>query len=212
MSSRVTTPSAVRTRRVRLGGAVLAVSAVVSTGACATDGTTRAAPTSASSSATDGHNAADVTFSRDMIPHHRQAVEMAELASGRSSDPRVTALAEQIAAAQGPEIDELVGRLRSWGETVPADHGAMDHGAMDGGGSSMAGMMSASDMTELAGLRGADFDRRWLSMMIEHHTGAIEMARTELSDGTDQESRALATDIASAQQSEIDRMRSILAG
>lgn len=207
MFPRVTTTVA-RPCRLRVAGVVFAAAAVMSATACATDGTTTATPTSAASSAATVHNAADVTFSRDMIPHHRQAVEMADLAPSRSSDPRVTALAEQIATGQGPEIDQLVGRLRLWGVPVPADHAAMDHGAMDHG--AMGGMMSGSDMAELAGLRGADFDRRWLSMMIDHHSGAIAMARTELADGADPDSRALATDIVSAQDAEITRMRAIL--
>ncbi|GGF13357.1 DUF305 domain-containing protein [Williamsia phyllosphaerae] len=215
MFPRVTTTVA-RPCRLRVAGVVFAAAAVMSATACATDGTTTATPTSAASSAATVHNAADVTFSRDMIPHHRQAVEMAELAPTRSSDPRVGQLATQIAAGQGPEIDELVGRLRSWGETVPddssGDHSAMDHSAMDHSEGSMAGMMSASDMAGLAGLAGPEFDRKWLSMMIEHHTGAIAMARTELADGTDRDSKALATDIVAAQQSEIARMRSILGG
>ena len=206
MFSHVTTVA--RPRRLRLVGAALAVVAAVSSGACATDGTTPATATSASSSAAHAHNTADVTFTRDMVPHHRQAVEMADLAPSRSSDPRVTMLAAQIAAGQGPEIDQLVGRLRLWGEPVPADHPAMDHGAMDHG--AMGGMMSGSDMAELAGLQGADFDRKWLSMMIDHHSGAIAMARTELADGADPDSRALATDIVSAQDAEITRMRAIL--
>lgn len=210
MFPRVTT-TVVRPRRLRIAGAVLALSAAVSAGACASDGTTPATPASASSSAANGHTAADVAFSRDMIPHHRQAVEMADLAAGRSSDPRVTALAAQITSEQGPEIAELVGRLRSWGEAVP-DDSATDRGVMGQSGSSMAGMMTASDMAELADLRGADFDRRWLSMMIEHHAGAIAMARTELAAGTDRDSRALATDIVGAQESEIARMRSVLGG
>ncbi len=209
MFLRVTPPSAVRPRRIRIAGAALAVAAVAALGACASDDTTTAVSSTSSEAAR--HSTADVTFARDMIPHHRQAVEMAALVPTRSSDRRVGELAAQIAAGQQPEIDELVTWLRSWGQSVPVDS-ATDHGAMDHGGSSMAGMMSASDMTELAGLRGADFDRKWLSMMIEHHTGAIAMAQTELADGLDGSSKRLAGDIIATQQSEIARMRSILGG
>ncbi|MGJ0118289.1 DUF305 domain-containing protein [Williamsia sp. MIQD14] len=148
------------------------------------------------------HNAADVTFSTEMIPHHRQAVEMAQMVPGRSTDPDVAALARQIAAAQQPEIDTLTARLRAWGEPEPS-------GSM--AGHSMRGMMSDSDMTELRSLSGQAFDERWLTMMIDHHSGAIAMARTEVDEGLDPDSIALARSIIDSQQAELTRMRAMLA-
>ncbi len=201
--------------RIRISGVVLAGAAALSVGACSSDGgITSTTATSSKSVVALDHNDADVTFSRGMIPHHRQAVEMAELAPTRAQDPRVTELAAQVAAAQTPEIDELSSRLRSWGEPVPGessmDHGSMGHG--DATDSSMSGMMSAGDMSALAALRATPFDRKWLSMMIEHHTGAVAMAKTELANGTNQASKTLAQRIIATQESEISRMKALLAG
>ena len=66
-----------------------------------------------------GHNEADVTFALDMIPHHQQAIEMADLAESRAESQEVKDLATDIEAAQGPEIETLTGWLESWGEDVP---------------------------------------------------------------------------------------------
>jgi len=150
------------------------------------------------------HNAADVTFATDMIPHHRQAVEMAELAATRASDPEVLQLAEEIAAAQEPEIETMSGWLEEWGEPVPAEMGGMDHG-------DMTGMMSEAQMQELEAATGPAFDELFLQMMIEHHTGAIEMAQTEQFKGKYQEAIDLAAQIEATQQAEIETMQGLLA-
>ena len=150
------------------------------------------------------HNDADVTFAQRMIPHHRQAVEMAELAPDRAEDPRVLDLASRIQGAQDPEIEEMTGWLEGWDEDVPA---ADSHDAsMD-----MAGMMSADDMAALEAATGAEFDEMFLTMMIEHHEGAVEMANTEVSDGEFPDAVALAEKIISAQEAEIAEMEAILA-
>ena len=85
-------------------------------------------------------NDADLTFATDMIPHHQQAVEMAELAADRAKSPEVRQLAEDIEAAQGPEIETMTQWLRDWGQETPS--GSMDHGDMGHGDSQeMPGMM-----------------------------------------------------------------------
>ncbi|MDL9946637.1 DUF305 domain-containing protein [Gordonia sp. ABSL11-1] len=163
-----------------------------------------AAPTSSSESAT--HNAADVTFNQMMIPHHEQAVEMAGLVRGRSTDPALLELATRIADAQQPEIDEMTARLSGWGiDAAGGGHAAGGHEGHD-----MSGMMSESDMSALTAARGAEFDRLWLEGMIRHHQGAVEMADDELASGIDGPSRALAEQVRKAQQAEIDEMRRML--
>jgi uncharacterized protein (DUF305 family) len=174
--------------------------------------TTTPAPTGSPSAgspadASGDHNATDVAFARQMIPHHEQAVEMAELVRGRTSDPDVLDLAEHIARAQGPEIATMTAWLRAWG--VPATSTGHAMPGMDHG-SGMAGMMSEEEMTRLRQAEGDAFDRQWLSMMIAHHEGAVEMARTELADGADTEAKALARRIVDSQQAEIDEMRTLL--
>lgn len=157
----------------------------------------------------DDVNDADVTFAQEMIPHHRQATEMADLAATRSQDAEVLDLAERISAAQGPEIETMTGWLESWGEEVPEDMSGMDHSGMDHG--SMPGMMSADQMAALEAASGPDFDRLFLEMMIEHHEGAIEMARTEQEDGSNADAVALAESIEEEQTAEVAEMRDLLA-
>lgn len=162
---------------------------------------------SASSSSSDqmsDFNEADVTFATDMIPHHRQAVEMAKLADTRAQSPKVKDLAMQIMKAQGPEIQTMSGWLTSWGKPVPQDMGGMD---MSG---SMPGMMSSADVSKLKKASGADFDRMFLTMMIAHHQGAIQMAKTEESSGMNTDAVALAKQIETAQAAEIKTMRVLL--
>lgn len=150
-------------------------------------------------------NDADVTFARSMIPHHRQAVEMAKLAQRRASAPQVKRLAAKIEGAQGPEIDTMTGWLTSWGNKVPS-------GSMSGMGHSrggMPGMMSAADMKNLGGATGPKFDRLFLTMMMSHHSGAIEMAKTEQKDGKDPDAVTLAKKIKADQTAEITDMKKL---
>ncbi|MEU0579787.1 DUF305 domain-containing protein [Streptomyces griseoincarnatus] len=157
------------------------------------------------------HNAADVTFAKGMIPHHRQAVEMADLAPDRARSAEVKKLAAEIKKAQAPEIEKLSGWLTSWGETVPAE-GTMDHSMHGGvgGTGSMDGMMSAAEMTALQNASGQAFDTAFMEMMIKHHEGAVEMAKTEQSDGAHTPARKMAVDIIASQSAEIEQMRKLL--
>lgn len=117
------------------------------------------APASASAGAV--FNDADVTFARMMIEHHRQAIEMAELAGTRAGDPEVKSLAEKIKAAQQPEIDTMTGWLSAWGKpaAMPSMSGGMDTGGMSHG--PMPGAMSHADMQKLMDATGADFDQQF---------------------------------------------------
>jgi uncharacterized protein (DUF305 family) len=149
-------------------------------------------------------NDADVAFAQGMIPHHEQAVEMAGLAESRAGD-EVRDLAEDIAAAQGPEIEQMTGLLESWGEAPPEDMEDAGHGVMPG-------MMSDEEMAELEGAEGGEFDALFLEMMILHHEGAVTMAETEIEEGADPEAQTLAQDVFDAQQAEIEQMTAMLGG
>lgn len=152
---------------------------------------------------TSTHNAADVTFAQEMIPHHQQAIEMAELAESRAESNEVKALAAQIEAAQDPEITTMTNWLEVWGEAQPTSPGH--------GGHAMPGMMTSAQMGDLTAVSGAHFDRMFLTMMIAHHEGAIAMATTEQADGANPDAIALAGQIKSAQEAEIATMRGLLA-
>lgn len=145
-----------------------------------------------------------------MIPHHAQAIEMASLAPDRSTNAKVLALAAAIEAAQGPEIAELQGWLRDWGQKVPpadADHDMSEYPSM-----SMTGMLSDADMDRLAAATGTEFDRLFLESMILHHEGAVEMAEEEVADGKAPETVGQAERVIRDQTAEITEIEDILAG
>jgi uncharacterized protein (DUF305 family) len=152
--------------------------------------------------AAGAHNQADVDFAAGMVPHHEQALVMADmaLAHGRTED--FVALAKAIKAAQQPETDLMSGWLASWGTEVP-DAGA--HGVHG------MGMMSQQDLDDLGQLRGSGFEGMWLTMMIDHHEGAIEMSRTELTQGSSPDAKKLAASIIKSQSAEITQMKAMLA-
>jgi len=156
-------------------------------------------------------NDADAMFAQMMIPHHEQAIVLAEIAENPTSgaSPEVTSLAAQIKSAQGPEVELMKSFLTQWDEPV-VDPGSMDHGSMDHG-SKMKGMLSVEELAKLSTLSGKVFDKEWMLAMIAHHEGAIEMARTVEQSGKNLEVQALAKTIISDQQVEIDQMKSMLA-
>lgn len=155
-------------------------------------------------------NKADVAFAQEMIPHHQQATEMAALAESRTTNEDVRLLAAAIGEAQKPEIDAMSGWLKTWGEKVSSDSsGGHDMSNMDGS-AAMPGMMSDSDMKGLEATTGDDFDQMFLTMMIRHHKGAIEMAKTEEMDGKYPAAVDLAKKIQSDQAAEITTMEALL--
>ncbi|MFC7839935.1 DUF305 domain-containing protein [Streptomyces sp. NPDC057382] len=169
-------------------------------------GSNSASPAASASASQGQHNAADVAFAAGMIPHHRQAVEMADLAPERAQSAEVKKLAADIKKAQDPEIRTLSGWLTSWGEKVPAE-GAMDH-SMHGGES--GGMMTMQEMDQLEKTSGKAFDTAFMEMMIKHHEGAVEMAETEQADGAHGPAKKMAGQIITSQSAEIEQMNKLL--
>jgi uncharacterized protein (DUF305 family) len=193
---------------IALFAALFALTLAAACGDNGVDGADHGASKSDSSTEeTADRNAADVKFAQDMIPHHGQAIAMAELAASRATSPQVKTLAQKIEAAQDPEIKTMSEWLKEWGEEVPsADMGTMaDHG-------STPGMMSTEEMADLEKASGAEFDTMFVEMMIRHHQGAIDMARTEQADGKNAEAKALAGQIEKAQTAEISELRTLANG
>ncbi|ANG86822.1 DUF305 domain-containing protein [Microbacterium aurantiacum] len=188
--------------------AVTLAAALALTG-CASDapampGMDHGADSFSSAEAVDA-NSADVMFAQMMIPHHEQAVEMSDMLLAKTGiDPEVTALAEQIKAAQQPEIEQMEEWLDAWGADMPGmdDMDGMHHGD---------GMMSEDDMEALEAATGTEAARLFLEQMIEHHEGAIDMAQDEVDDGQNADAVALANDIIASQTEEIATMRELLA-
>ena len=200
------------TRTTIIGAGALVVLAI-STGCSCSDESGHPAGHAPSSSTTaapgtaaaEAHNDADVTFTQHMIPHHTQAIEMSDtLLAKQGIDPRVTQLANEIKAAQGPEIAQMQGWLTQWGS--PAMPPMSDHDM-----AGMTGMMSEHDMTALKDAQGVEATKLYLTQMVAHHEGAITMAQAEIKDGRYAPAIALAHSIATTQQQEIDTMKGILA-
>ncbi|WP_016935828.1 DUF305 domain-containing protein, partial [Rhodococcus sp. R1101] len=161
------------------------------------------------------HNDADVMFAQMMIPHHSQAIEMSDMLLAKENIPaEVIALAEQIKAAQGPEIEQLESWLDQWGAPMATSEDGHDMPGMDEGTgmgtSGMDGMMSAEDMQALAQAQGTDAARLFLDQMIVHHEGAVEMAQTEIGEGRFTDAVVMARSIVDTQQQEIETMRQLL--
>ena len=207
------------TRRAAL--TATAVTAVLVLAACGNDSDSASSGhqghSSASSSAsadatTAAHNAQDVSFAQGMIPHHQQALEMAKLAADRASSAEVKDLAARIEKAQDPEIQTMSGWLKSWGKDVTTSDSSMESmpGMEHSAHSDMPGMMDSKDMDELEKASGADFDTMFLTMMVEHHEGAVEMAGTEKVKGRYAAATAMADDIITGQTAEISEMNKLL--
>ena len=150
--------------------------------------------------AASSNNQADVEFASGMVPHHRQAVEMADLISARSDNPKLISFGERVRETQLSEIDTMTGWLKRWGASEPASHS----------GHAMPGMMTPQQMADLKAAKGVAFDKMWLRMMLERQKG-VDMARTALAKGSDPEAKKLAKTIVDAQQNEIDEINVLLA-
>ncbi|RZV37965.1 MAG: DUF305 domain-containing protein [Chromatiales bacterium] len=151
----------------------------------------------------------DAQFMRDMIPHHHQAIEMAELVADRTNRPELIDVAGRINASQGDEIAFMQQWLRERGEPVPDPtlHHAMHTSH------TMAGMATPEQMAELAASTGTAFDRLFLQLMITHHEGAVKMVEELLEQpgaAYDPILFEFTGDIANDQAVEIERMNGLL--
>jgi uncharacterized protein (DUF305 family) len=205
----------VRRPAVLLGGLTLGLALALT--ACGNEDEP-AGSTSSQVSETE-HNDADVAFATGMIQHHAQALSMVDLTIDRTLDPEVQQLADDIRAAQGPEIETMSDWLQDWDEEVPEtmrDHANAGHDmegmgdSMEGMDSDLPGMMSGEDFEALENASDADFQTMWLEMMIEHHEGAVEMARDQQESGQYEPAVDLAGDVVDTQTAEIEQMESLL--
>ena len=163
-------------------------------------------------------NSADIVFATMMIPHHAQALEMSDLAVSAGAGRDVRVLADRISGAQKPEIVYLAGWLEDRGEDAPTlaeiDRGDLDamsmghrgHGAVP---HEMPGMATQGQLDDLQKARGASFDRLFLTLMIRHHQGAVDMAGDVLRGGSEQQLNELASGVAADQSAEISRMENL---
>lgn len=214
--------------RTALAGIALATAGLLA-GCSGTGSEPMPSTNSTTSAPAASHNEQDTTFAQMMIVHHKGAIEMAGLAGTRASAPQVKELATHIKAAQQPEIQKMTSWLKTWGEPVtmpgmdsssPAptsgDMSGMDMStpmptSSDSSGmdSSMPGM-TVQDMASLRAATGPAFDKQFLTLMIEHHEGAVTMAKDELSTGKNAAAKELAQSIITSQSKEVTEMESML--
>ena len=202
-----------RTSRA-LSALTLTAALALTAAACGNDD---ASTGTASEVSTTEHNDADVEFASNMLQHHAQALAMVDLTIDRPLDPEVLQLAEQIRDAQAPEIETFTDWLGDWDEEVPEtvrDHSNAGHDMDDMGDSmndeNMPGMMTSDDMGALEDASDAEFQTMWLEMMIEHHEGAVEMAKAEQGDGQYKPAIDVAGNIVESQTGEIETMKGLL--
>jgi len=156
-----------------------------------------------------GYSPADVVFMQDMIPHHHQAVQMAELVADRTNLPELVDVAGRINASQADEIKFMQSWLRERGERVP------DPTVHEGMHTThkMAGMATPEQMAELAAAKGTEFDKLFLSLMIPHHEGAVKMVEELMEQpgsAFDPLLFQFTSDITNDQTAEIERMNKLL--
>ncbi|MEM7667197.1 MAG: DUF305 domain-containing protein [Pseudomonadota bacterium] len=176
------------------------------------------------------YSPADVMFMQGMIVHHQQAVEMAMLVKDRTNTEEIVAIAGKIEASQADEIKFMQSWLAERGEPTELPGMAMsdasvDHSAHAGHAGmtqkpahshhAMAGMASPEQLAALAAAEGVEFDRQFLTLMIAHHEGAIDMVDDLLEQpgsAADPILFRFVGDIENDQKNEIDRMDALLAG
>lgn len=173
------------------------------------------APAPASESAAAG-------FLRDMQVHHAQAVDMAMTIRDTSDDPDLRRLAYDIAIGQSNQAGQMYGLLEAWrlgqASSLPPmtwmsqpviDGSDADHGAMTGV-DGMPGMATPEQLAELRAATGEDAERLFLTLMIAHHRGGLDMAEAVLARTRVPEVVSMATGILASQQADIDAMQSML--
>ncbi|MGE0220893.1 DUF305 domain-containing protein, partial [Mycolicibacterium sp.] len=196
----------------RLAATLTALAVVVALAACGSgeersDAAPQTTDTPVISGEPAGYNSEDLSFVTSMIPHHEQAIALSKLVPGRSDNPELVTLADQIAATQQPEINIMRVFLVQWNENPETN--TDDH---TGHEQSMPGMVDDATMARLESLQGAEFDTLWLQSMIAHHEGAVQMAEAEVERGENVDAIAIARTMVSAQEAEIGQMKQMLEG
>jgi uncharacterized protein (DUF305 family) len=187
-----------------LAAGCAAVLAIGTTGCVGTASSARPATTTQStadrgSTAGAAFNGTDVMFAQMMVPHHEQGRRIAALAKTHQIRPQMAMLAAAIESTQATEVQTMAGWLRTWGQPPSADPGAhAAHGGMPGTSDAEIGTVDRAT--------GADFERRWLNMLIAHQDDAVQLARMETAQGVNSDARALADQIVKSRTAQIQQL------
>jgi uncharacterized protein (DUF305 family) len=150
------------------------------------------------------HNEADVKFSLNMIPHHKQTIEIADMATKKGGSEKVKVVAAEILSAEEKEIQTMTAWLRGWNVPIPS---ADEHGGMD---MDMPGMLTAKDIKSLDAVTGAEFDKIFLPMVAKHLQNGVAMAKDVLQTGKHAETRTMAGHIVENQEKQIADVQALI--
>lgn len=151
------------------------------------------------------YTAADVEFMQGMIAHHAQAIHMSRMAEKHGANPRVLRLAIKIDQSQIAEIRLMQQWLEHYGQMAPDTSSWRTM--------QMAGMLTEAQLAELDAATGVAFDRAFLTLMIQHHEGALQMVKDLFKTpgaGQEVDVNVFANDVVSVQTAEIGIMRQLL--
>ena len=176
---------------------------------------TTVAPAAAPAATGRPITAADINFMTGMIGHHAQAVMISGWAASHGASSSIQTLAARIIVSQNDEIRFMQNWLRDHGQPVPAVDTAHAHMAMPGmdHGAMMPGMLTAEQLAQLDAARGKEFDRLFLTFMMQHHRGALTMVNQLVNTpGAAQDDLMFKyiSDVNADQTTEIDRMATML--
>jgi uncharacterized protein (DUF305 family) len=156
-----------------------------------------------------GDDSAEAGFARDMMVHHAQAVEMAEIVRDKTESEDVGTLAPDIALTQQAQIGQMQGWLQVWGLSPTGSEPAMSWMGEPTNGL-MPGMATPEDIQQLRDASPEEADVLFLQLMIPHHQAALQMTDAILSRSERPEVQSLAKAISASQQSEIQNMQEML--
>ena len=156
-----------------------------------------------------GNTSAEAGFARDMIVHHAQAIEMAEIVRDRTENDRIKTLATDIALTQQAQIGQMQGWLDLWGLPVAGPEPAMSWMGMAHEGR-MPGMAAREEINRLRTLPPDEADQLFLKLMIPHHKAAVPMANAALEQSDTPVVEDLANAVVGSQQAEIEIMQEML--
>jgi uncharacterized protein (DUF305 family) len=156
-----------------------------------------------------GEGSAEAGFARDMMVHHAQAVEMAEIVRDKTESEEIRTLAADIALTQQAQIGQMQGWLQVWDLPPTATEPAMSWMGHPTEGR-MPGMASPEEINELQQASSEEADVLFLQLMIPHHEAAVPMAEAVLEESDRKEVERLAGSIMASQQAEIELMRALL--
>jgi len=151
------------------------------------------------------YTVADVEFMQGMIAHHAQAIYMSRMAEAHGASPRLLKLANKIDQSQVAEIRIMQGWLVHNGQVAPDTSSWRTM--------TMTGMLTEAQLKELDAAKGADFDRTFLTLMIQHHEGALQMVKDLFATpraGQEVDVNVFANDVVTVQTAEIGAMRQML--